>query len=74
MYALQGFATMERLLDGIHKIAVADMVAEASVRKHIRELYMRHAVLSTGMTCTNSRQCNQPHAPTHMMHKHRQGF
>ena len=39
---------MERVLDGMHKIAVADMAAEASVRKHIRELYMRHATLSTG--------------------------
>ena len=43
---------MERVLDGVHKIAVADMVAEASVRKHMRDLYMRYAVVSTGIFCT----------------------
>lgn len=44
---------MERVLDGVHKIAVADMVAEASVRKHMRDLYMRYAVVSTGISCTH---------------------
>ena len=44
---------MERVLDGLHKIAVADMVAEASVRKHMRDLYMRYAVVSTGTSCTH---------------------
>lgn len=44
---------MERVLEGIHKIAVADMVAEASVRKHIRELFMKYAVLSTGISCSH---------------------
>ena len=48
MCAIQGFPNMERMLEGMHKIAVADMASEATVRKHIRDLYMRHAVVSTG--------------------------
>lgn len=47
---------MERVLEGIHKIAVADMVAEASVRKHIRDLFLKHAVLSTGISCSHEIQ------------------
>ena len=42
---------MERVLEGMHKMAVADIAAEASVRKHVRELYTRYAVVSTGDTC-----------------------
>ena len=52
--AIQTFPSMERVLDGMHKIAMADMAAEASVRKHIRELYMRHATLSTGNCCATA--------------------
>lgn len=52
---MQGFASMERVLEGMHKMAVADIVAEASVRKHVRELYTRYAVVSTGNTCMHIR-------------------
>ena len=61
---MQGFATMERVLDGVHKIAVADMVAEASVRKHMRDLYMKYAVLSTGICVapiTTIAHCDMSH-------------
>lgn len=66
---------MERVLEGIHKIAVADMVAEASVRKHIRELYMKYAVVSTGTNCNGNSSVNNhsyPHACayTHDMQAH----
>jgi len=46
---------MERVLEGMHKMAVADIAAEASVRKHVRELYTRYAVVSTGNTCMHIR-------------------
>lgn len=55
---------MERVLDGVHKIAVADMVAEASVRKHMRDLYMKYAVLSTGICVapiTTIAHCDMSH-------------
>ncbi|KAL3162429.1 hypothetical protein ABBQ32_010098 [Trebouxia sp. C0010 RCD-2024] len=60
-YFSEGFATMERVLEGIHKIAVADMVAEASVRKHIRELYMKYAVVSTAPTLSGESVLNPFH-------------
>lgn len=41
---------MERVLEGMHKIAVADISAEASVRKLIREIYITCAVVSTGVS------------------------
>jgi hypothetical protein len=47
---MQGVPSVERVLEGMHKMAVADIAAEASVRKHVRELYTRYAVVSTG-TC-----------------------
>ena len=72
---LQGFATMERVLEGIHKIAVADMVAEASVRKHIRELFMKYAVLSTGISCRHETHIGYQSAiHTYTSSKHRHGF
>ena len=46
---LQAFPSMERVLEGMHKIAVADISAEASVRKLIREIYITCAVVSTGV-------------------------
>ena len=52
---MQGFPSMERVLEGMHKMAVADIAAEASVRKHVRELYTRYAVVSTGNTCMQIR-------------------
>lgn len=52
---MQGFPSMERVLEGMHKMAVADIAAEASVRKHVRELYTRYAVVSTGNTCAHIR-------------------
>ena len=52
---MQGFPSMERVLEGMHKMAVADIAAEASVRKHVRELYTRYAVVSTGNTCMHIR-------------------
>lgn len=52
---LQAFPSMERVLEGMHKIAVADISAQASVRKHIRELYAKFAVVSTGKACA---QCS----------------
>ena len=61
---------MERVLEGMHKIAVADMVAEASVRKHIRELYIKYAVVSTGTQLQCRQTMSSPavinmHAYTH---------
>ena len=48
MAMMQGFPTSDRVLEGMHKIAVAEIAAEASVRRHIREEYVKHAVVSTG--------------------------
>ena len=45
---MQAFPTSDRVLEGMHKIAVAEIAAEASVRRHIREEYIKHAVVSTG--------------------------
>ena len=44
----QGYATTERVIDGMVKIAVAELGAEASVRRHLRELYIKHVYISTG--------------------------
>lgn len=60
-YIAEGFATVERVLDGMHKIAVADVVADASVRKHIRELYLKHAVVSTAPTLSGESVLNPFH-------------
>ncbi|KAL0039173.1 hypothetical protein WJX77_010168 [Trebouxia sp. C0004] len=49
-YVSEGFPTMERVLEGMHKMAVADIAAEASVRKHVRDLYTKFAVVSTAPT------------------------
>ena len=51
---VQGFASTERVLDGMVKIAVAELGAEASVRRHLRELYVKHACVSTGMHALQS--------------------
>ena len=45
---VQDFQTSDRVLEGLHKIAVAEITAEASVRRQIREVYIKHAVVSTG--------------------------
>ena len=50
----QGYATTERVIDGMVKIAVAELGAEASVRRHLRELYIKHVYISTGTSTPDS--------------------
>lgn len=45
---VQAYSSSERVLDGMLKIAVAELGAEASVRRHLRELYIKHVSVSTG--------------------------
>ena len=46
--AMQGLEDMARVLEALHMLAVAELVAEPSLRRALRTAYREFAVISTG--------------------------